>query len=100
MVLPSNRSQGNTWNRRKSLRKIHEGEELNRMSEGQGSPQETGMKQSNILGKLLLLIPIDDVELHNITIRVLFSLSFDAKAESRMVAEGLVAQIKPIIESE
>uniref|UniRef100_A0A0K0CUR2 Kinesin-associated protein n=1 Tax=Angiostrongylus cantonensis TaxID=6313 RepID=A0A0K0CUR2_ANGCA len=61
---------------------------------------KAAMDQGNIVGKLLLLFPIGDVELRKTTIRLLFNLSFDVKARSRMVAEGLVGQITPLIEND
>uniref|UniRef100_A0A0R3PGN1 Kinesin-associated protein n=1 Tax=Angiostrongylus costaricensis TaxID=334426 RepID=A0A0R3PGN1_ANGCS len=61
---------------------------------------KAAMEQGNIIGKLLLLFPIGDVELRKTTIRLLFNLSFDVKARSRMVAEGLVGQITPLIEND
>ncbi|KAJ1356888.1 hypothetical protein KIN20_014738 [Parelaphostrongylus tenuis] len=53
---------------------------------------KAALEQGDIIGKLLLLFPIGDVELRKTTIRLLFNLSSDAKARSRMVVEGLVAQ--------
>ncbi|KAJ1366940.1 hypothetical protein KIN20_027744, partial [Parelaphostrongylus tenuis] len=61
---------------------------------------KAALEQGNIIGKQLLLFPIGDVELRKTTIRLLFNLSFDAKARSRMVAEGLVAQVTPLIEND
>ena len=51
------------------------------------------------MGKLLQLFPIGDVELRKCTLRLLFNLSFDPKARARMVTEGLVAHVAPLIES-
>lgn len=56
-------------------------------------------EQGDIVGKLLQLFPIGDVELRKSTVRLLFNLSFDPKARTRMVAEGLVAHVAPLIES-
>ncbi|KAJ1354114.1 hypothetical protein KIN20_010933 [Parelaphostrongylus tenuis] len=66
----------------------------------QGSPRFMFLReQGNIIGKVLLLPRIGDVELRKTTIRLLFNLSFDAKARSRMVAEGHVVQVTPLIEN-
>lgn len=56
-------------------------------------------EQGDIIGKLLQLFPIGDVELRKATIRLLFNLSFDAKSRRRMVSEGLVAHVAPLIDS-
>ncbi|KAK6052503.1 Kinesin-associated protein [Cooperia oncophora] len=61
---------------------------------------KTAMEQGDIIGKLLQLFPIGDVELRKATIRLLFNLSFDAKSRRRMVSEGLVAHVAPLIESD
>ncbi|KAK5966163.1 hypothetical protein GCK32_007807, partial [Trichostrongylus colubriformis] len=61
---------------------------------------ELKMEQGDIIGKLLQLFPIGDVELRKVTIRLLFNLSFDAKSRRRMVSEGLVAHVAPLIESD
>ncbi|WKY00350.1 hypothetical protein Q1695_014866 [Nippostrongylus brasiliensis] len=58
------------------------------------------MEQGDVIGKLLQLFPIGDVELRRVTIRLLFNLSFDAKSRRRMVSEGLVAHVVPLIESD
>ncbi|KHJ83889.1 Kinesin-associated protein, partial [Oesophagostomum dentatum] len=58
------------------------------------------LEQGDIVGKLLQLFPIGDVELRKCTLRLLFNLSFDPKARARMVAEGLVAHVAPLIESD
>ncbi|VDO21634.1 unnamed protein product, partial [Haemonchus placei] len=61
---------------------------------------KTTMEQGNIIGKLLQLFPIDDIELRKAVIRLLFNLSFDAKSRRRMVSEGLLAHVAPLIESD
>ncbi|KAK6025723.1 cation efflux family protein, partial [Ostertagia ostertagi] len=61
---------------------------------------KSAMEQGDIIGKLLQLFPIGDVELRKVTIRLLFNLSFDAKSRRRMVAEGLVTHVAPLIESD
>lgn len=61
---------------------------------------KTVMEQGDIIGKLLQLFPIGDVELRKATIRLLFNLSFDAKSRRRMVSEGLVAHVAPLIDSD
>ncbi|EYC21461.1 hypothetical protein Y032_0019g3837 [Ancylostoma ceylanicum] len=61
---------------------------------------KAALEQGDIVGKLLQLFPIGDVELRKSTVRLLFNLSFDPKARTRMVAEGLVAHVAPLIESD
>ncbi|KAK6740698.1 hypothetical protein RB195_008884 [Necator americanus] len=58
------------------------------------------LEQGDIVGKLLQFFPITDVELRKSTIRLLFNLSFDSKARAKMVAEGLVAHVAPLIETD
>ncbi|KJH53168.1 cation diffusion facilitator family transporter [Dictyocaulus viviparus] len=59
---------------------------------------KAALDHGDIIGKLLLLFPITDVELRKTTLCLLFNLSFDAKARSKMVAEGLVTHVAPLIE--